>query len=68
MISLHIKALEQLNKLAPSQSYPSPPGAGLELTGSARWGWAAGNDGLELLAAGLKALHSPEVKPSGFRH
>lgn len=69
MISLHIKALEQLYKLAPSQSSPfSPPGAGLELPGSACWGWAASSEGLEPLAAAaaLKALCCSEVESAAF--
>lgn len=56
MISLHIKALKQLDKLALSQSPPSnPPGVGLELPGSAGRGWAANSEGSEPLAAALKA-------------
>lgn len=69
MISLHIKALEQLYKLAPSQSSPfSPPGAGLELPGSACWGWAASSEGLQPLAAvaTLKALCCSEVESAAF--
>ena len=63
MISLHIKALEQLYKLAPSQSSPlGPPGAGRELPGFACWGGAASNEGLEPLAAVLKARCCSEVK------